>query len=208
MYRDRAAAGEVLGRLAAAEGAPSPLVVGIARGGVEVAARMAALLAAPLEVAVARKVGVPGNPELAAGAVGEAGEAVWNEEVVRGLAIPQGYLEREVERQRAEVRRRLDLYRGAREEADPAGRTVYLVDDGLATGLTAVAAARDLARGGPRELVLAVPVASVEALERLGPEVDRILCPQVPEDFWAVGQFYEDFTQVDDARVVELLRGR
>jgi predicted phosphoribosyltransferase len=180
-----------------------PVVLAIPRGGVVVGREVAALLGAPIDVIVPRKVRAPFNPELAVGAVAEVGAVYIEEEAVRGIS--PFYLEQEINTQRAEIARRVAAYRGTRPLIDVAGRTAIVVDDGIATGATMVAALRAVRAAGPARLVAAVPVAPPEGLVRLAREADEVVCLTAPAHFQAVGQFYADFTQVTDAEVVAVL---
>ena len=181
------------------------VLLAIPRGGVEVAAVIAERLDLPLDIVVPRKLGAPGNPELGLGAIAE-GVRVLDEGLIRALGVPDAYLDAEIERQAAEIRRRASAYREGRDPTPIAGRTVVVVDDGVATGGTAVAAIRSARRAGAREVVFAAPVAPFEALERLGGEADRTLILWTPARFHAVGQWYVEFSQVEDDRVITLLR--
>ncbi len=179
-----------------------PLVLAVPRGGVVVGREVADRLGAPLEVIVPRKLRAPYNPELAIGAVAEGGAAVLDE-MAHGVSA--AYLEQETEAQRAEIARRVEAYRGGRPLPSLAGRTVIVLDDGIATGATLIAALRAVRALAPAHLVAAVPVAPPESVARMAKEADEVVCLSAPEFFQAVGQFYEDFTQVDDAEVVALL---
>ena len=204
-FRDRAEAG---GYLAQALGDVLPedsVVLAIPRGGVEVAAVIAVHLGLPLDVVIPRKLGAPGNPELGLGAVAE-GVRVLDERLIRTLGVPDDYLEREIERQEQEIRRRTAAYRDGRPPVQVQGRTAAVVDDGVATGGTAVAALRWARSAGAREVVFAAPVAPVEAVGRLERECDRVVILVTPSHFYAVGQWYLEFGQVSDERVVALLR--
>jgi putative phosphoribosyl transferase len=207
LFHDRRDAGQRLGRRLLDLGLPDPLVLALPRGGVAVGVEVARLLGAPLDVVLVRKIGAPWHKELAAGAVvdGEQPELVLNPDVVRGYGIDEGYLQAEKERQLREIERRRRLYLGGRPRPRIAGRTAIVVDDGIATGATVRAALHAVRRAAPRELVLAVPVASPEVLDRLAPDVDRIVCLHPDPDLMAVGQYYADFTQVEDDEVVAML---
>jgi len=203
-FRDRAHAGRALAARLKHLRASNPVVVGLPRGGVPVAAEVAAALGAQLDVVLVRKIGAPEREELAVGAIGEDGVTVRNDAVLRELGLSWDDLTDQVERERAEVRRRADLLRtGSRPELR--GRTVILVDDGIATGATVVAALRVLRDLGATHIVLAVPVAPPDSLAALAPLADEVVCPSTPRRFAAVGQWYDDFTQVPDERVRELL---
>ncbi|GAA1069699.1 phosphoribosyltransferase [Kitasatospora nipponensis] len=204
-FRDRAEAGRRLGTRAAAWGADDPVVVGLPRGGVPVAYEVARALGAPLDILVVRKIGAPGQPELALGAVGEGGIRLFNHDVIAALGVSAATLEKLTEATAAEVERRTVLLRGDRPPLEPAGRAVVLVDDGIATGATVRAAMAVLRRRQVRELLLAVPVTAPEALRMLGPLADDLICLAAPSDFRAVGLYYDDFEQTTDDQVHRLL---
>ncbi|MBZ4016844.1 phosphoribosyltransferase [Streptomyces purpurogeneiscleroticus] len=188
-------------------GAPEgPVVLALPRGGVPVAAEIARELGAPLDVFVARKIGAPGQRELAVGALAGEDPPVFDRRALQFLGLAEEELAADVARERTELHRREDLYRGKRPELVLTGRTVILVDDGLATGMTATAALRNLRRRGPARVVLAVPVASPTTAAALAQEADEVVCLSKPPDFRAVGEWYEDFTQVSDEHVIEALR--
>ncbi len=206
-YADRADAGR---RLAAALGEArlgAVVVLGLARGGMPVAAEVARSLGAPLDVLVVRKLGVPWQRELGVGAVAEGGEPVVDRGAVAALGLTSVELGRVQAAERDELTRRVEAYRGNRPPVAVDGRTAVLVDDGLATGGTAIAAVRAVRARGAARVVVAVPVASTEAVERLRREADLVVCPLVPPSFRAVGTWYADFGQVSDAEVVALLTG-
>jgi predicted phosphoribosyltransferase len=184
------------------------IVLALPRGGVPVGYEVAAALGAALDLVLVRKIGAPGQPELAVGAVADGAnpELVLNESVVRVLDLGPDYLEREKVRALAEIERRRRTYRGERELPAVADRTVILVDDGLATGMTALAALRSLRRQRPRRLVLAVPVASPDTINLLRPEADEIVCPKITDALYAVGEAYSDFRQLNDDEVIEFLQ--
>ena len=212
MFRDREEAGRRLGedlrqRLTPAEGAV--VVLGIPRGGVIVAATVASALGAPLDVIVPRKLGAPGNPELAVGALALAGGeeiSLVDDRTVRALGVSDAYLQEEIERQRREILRREAAYREGRPPEPLEGRIAVLVDDGVATGLTARAAARAVSRRSPREVVIAVPVAPPETVREFETEGLRLEALETPSPFGAVGRFYVDFRQVEDDEVKAVLR--
>jgi len=206
VFRDRREAGRELAAAVRDRAFPDPVVLGLPRGGVPVAYEVARALAAPLDVVVARKIGAPGNPELAIGAVAEAGVEVLDEMSVRRLMVSHEELEHAIDGARAELRERAARYRRGREPADVTGRTAIVVDDGLATGATARAAVRAVRFRSPGSVVLAVPVGAPDSLAALRDEVDDLVCVQQPKWLRAVGYWYEQFGQTPDAEVVELLR--
>jgi putative phosphoribosyl transferase len=204
MFADRADAGRRLA-VALEDLVGSPVVVlGIPRGGVEVAAAAAAVLESPLDIVVPRKIGAPGNPELGIGAVAE-GVEVLDERLIRILDVDPDYLAVEIAEQRREIARRTAAYRKDRPPPPVAGRVAVVVDDGVATGGTAAAAVRWARARGASKVILAVPVAPPDAVRRLEAEADEVRALATPEHFYAVGQWYEEFPQVSDERVVELL---
>jgi putative phosphoribosyl transferase len=205
MFADREEAGR---RLAAALGhlrGQDVVVLGIPRGGVEVAAVVAHELDVPLDVVIPRKVGAPGNPELGIGAVAQDVE-VLDQRLIRMLGVSQDYLRGEIAAQQEEIRRRSAAYRGDRPQLPLEGRVVVVIDDGVATGGTAAAALRWARAQRAARVVLAVPVAPEEAVRRLSDGADEVVVLATPEPFYAVGQWYDSFPQVSDQHVVELLR--
>ena len=205
-FADRREAGQRLAEaLAPLRGEPL-IVLGIPRGGVVVAAEVARALDAALDVVVPRKVGAPGNPELGLGAVAP-GVRVLDERLIRDLGVSQPYLEQEIAAQEREIERRTAAYRGDRPAVDLEGRTAIVVDDGVATGGTAVAALRWAKQAGAKRVILAVPVAPRQAMQGLSAEADDVVVLGTPEPFYAVGQWYDRFEQVSDQEVVRLLQG-
>jgi predicted phosphoribosyltransferase len=201
-FGDRVEAGRALAReLQSYAGNPDVLVLGLPRGGVPVAAEVARALGAPLDAVVVRKVGVPGHSELAMGAVASGAVAVLMHDTVAALGISRPAVERAVAAERAEVARREAAYRTGRPPLDVRGRVVIVVDDGLATGATMTAAVRTLRAQQPRRIVVAVPVASGEAVQALRREADACVALLVPDDFRAVGVWYQEFPQTTDAEV-------
>jgi putative phosphoribosyl transferase len=206
VFRDRRDAGEVLGdELASYRGTADLLVLGLARGGVPIGWQVAHALRAPLDVFVVRKLGVPQWRELAMGALASGGGMVINENLVRNLGIGDDEMQSAIERETEELRRREHAYRGDRPAVDVAGKTVILVDDGIATGASMLAAVRAVRVNHPSAIVVAVPVGPPSACRELAAEADDVICATMPPGFEAVGQVYEDFHQVSDDEVRELL---
>ncbi len=206
LFEDRRDAGRRLAERLAPYAEERPVVFALPRGGVPVGAEVSRSLGAPLEVIVSRKLGAPGQPEFGIGAVTPGGVRVLNERAVRALGIEEDYLQMVSARELAEAERRLRLFRGeGRPYPDLKGRTAILVDDGLATGVTARAALLALRRMNPQRLVLAVPVCAVQTAELLRPETDELICLLAPADLEAVGLWYRNFEQTSDEEVVRLL---
>jgi putative phosphoribosyl transferase len=184
-----------------------PVILALPRGGVPVAFEVARTLDAELDLLFVRKIGAPGHQELAIGAVvdGKNPQLVLNQEIIALAAAPAGYIEAERARQLAEIERRRQLYRGAEPPPDLKGRTVIVIDDGIATGATMKAALRGVRRNEPRRLILAVPVAPPDTLDELAKECDEVVCLSAPQWFNSVGSHYVDFTQTSDEEVLNLL---
>ena len=205
-YRDRFDAGAVLARrLGGLAGRPDLLVLALPRGGVPVAFEVARRLGAELDVFVVRKLGVPGQEQLAMGAIASGGIRVLNESVIEALGIDDETIEAVAAEEQHELERREHLFRGERPPPPIEGRTVVLVDDGLATGSTMLAALRALREQSPSRVIVAVPVAAPETCELMEKEADEVVCASTPEPFHAVGLWYEDFEQTSDEEVVALL---
>jgi putative phosphoribosyl transferase len=205
-FRDRTEAGRLLAqRLAIYEGHPDVLVLALPRGGVPVAFEVARALEAPLDVFVVRKLGVPGYEELAMGAIASGGIRVLNEDLVRALGIPDDVIEAVTARELRELRSRERAYRGDRPPPAVRGRTVILVDDGIATGSTMRAAIAALRRLEPARLIVAVPAAAPSTCNEIRREADDCICEIMPDPFYAVGIWYEDFSQTTDDEVRDLL---
>jgi putative phosphoribosyl transferase len=207
VFADRAEAGRRLAEELRRLKHERPVVLALPRGGVPVAYEVAKALAAPLDLVLVRKIGAPFQPELAIGAVvdGERPELVINRDLIEDCRIPESYLEKECQRQLAEIERRRQLYLGDRPRAPVQDRTAIVIDDGIATGATMEAALRATRNAGPRRLVLAVPVAPPDTIERLRPEVDEVVCLMMPAFLGAIGSFYRDFRQLADDEVIRLL---
>lgn len=205
-FRDRREAGRVLARLLGRyAGRDDVVVLALPRGGVPVAYEVAKALAAPLDVFVVRKLGVPGHGELAMGALASGGSLVLDERLIRSLGIGEAAIERTLAAEARELERRELAYRGGRELPELAGKTVILVDDGLATGSTMRAAALAVRKHRPERIVVAVPVAAAQTCNELRADVDEVVCAVTPRAFHAVGLWYDDFSQTSDAEVRELL---
>lgn len=206
LFDDRRGAGRQLAAELSEYRGSDAVVLALPRGGVAVGYEVANELELPLDVFVSRKIGAPGNPELAIGAVAEV-DGLWtDEDAMRILGVDDSYMRQEAERQRHEIERRIQMYRQGRSLPDLEGRTAIVVDDGIATGYTMLAALRGLRFTHPSELVAAVPVAPQETLWRVSKEADRVVCLATPEPFYAVGFHYEGFEQLSDDDVVDYLR--
>jgi putative phosphoribosyl transferase len=205
-FRDRREAGRMLAEeLASYRGKDDLLVLGLARGGVPVGWEVAAALPAALDVFLVRKLGVPHWTELAMGALASGGGIVMNDNVIASLGISDEQVSAVIDREATELERREHAYRGDRPPADPRGKTVFLVDDGIATGASMLAAVRTLRAVGPKSIVVAVPVGPSAVCEQLGREADDVVCAITPAQFEAVGQVFADFRQVTDDEVRRLL---
>ncbi|MFF4129341.1 phosphoribosyltransferase [Microbispora rosea] len=207
MFVDRRDAGLRLGELLRGlPGMEDAVVVGLPRGGVPVAFQVARALGAPLDVIVVRKLGVPYQPELGFGAIGEGGVRVVNPDVVRLANMTRDEMAGVERRERAELERRARRFRAGREPVDLAGRTVIVVDDGIATGGTARAACQVARAHGASRVVLAVPVGAPETIASLRRDADEVVCLDTPDHFYAIGAWYDDFTQTSDEDVIDCLR--
>jgi putative phosphoribosyl transferase len=205
MFKNRKEAGQKLAEKLLHYQGKNPLILGIPRGGVPIAREIFDILGGELDVIIPRKVGVPWHRELAAGAVTMDGGFILNQQVARGHGITGQDLEYEILGARAEIRRRMDLYRGDMPLPIIQGRTVILTDDGVATGFTMRAALKDLREKEAGRLVLALPVAPPDTARQLQKEVDELVCLDMPAIFYAVGQFYADFDQLSDEEVIQSL---
>jgi predicted phosphoribosyltransferase len=207
MFRDRAEAGEALADALAGLALPDPVVFALPRGGVPVAVPVARRLHAPLDLLLVRKIGAPGHEELAVGAVvdGPVHEAVFNSPVLAMLGMTEVDFAPAIDRKLAEIETRRAAYLGGAAPVPVEGRTAIVVDDGIATGATAKAALLGLKRRRPASVILAVPVAPADTLADLEPLVDRVVCLDIPREFYAVGVHYRDFPQVEDAEVIAVL---
>lgn len=208
-FKNRSDAGERLAKkLDQYHHNPKAIVIGLPRGGIVTAYEIASALGLPLDVTCPRKIGAPHNPELAIGAITETGKTFFNEDLIRQLEIPYTFIKSEMEKERHRAEDRSSLFRRGRPPLNVKGVTVILVDDGLATGATMKAAIQSMKEGGAGKIVIAVPVASPHGLRDIEEMADEVVCLSAPPSFSAVGEFYEDFSQTEDAEVVELLRKR
>lgn len=207
-FRDRVEAGRQLAVVLRTYQDRRPFVLGIPRGGVVVAYEVALALDAPLDVTVPRKLRAPQNPELAVGAVAHDGSVYLDEELVRSLRITDEYLREERVAQLDEIQRRMRLYRGDRPMPDLTSHAALVIDDGIATGSTMIAALRATRAMRPEVVIAAIPVAPPDGIRRLRAEADEVYCLLMPEFFYAVGQFYDNFDQTTDDEVTEFLRQR
>ncbi|HVX64110.1 MAG TPA: phosphoribosyltransferase family protein [Pirellulales bacterium] len=206
MFRDRADAAQQLAKKLRRRTFRNPLVLAIPRGGVATGAVLARELGADLDVVLARKLRAPYQPELAIGALSEAGEVYLNHHADEALGITEEYLAEERQRQLGEIARRKRLFRQVKPQEPIAGRSVIVTDDGIATGSTMIAALQMIKAQHAHETIVAVPVASPDRLVAVRQWCDEVVCLLAPETFWAIGQFYRDFSQVEDEEVVEILR--
>ena len=207
LFKDRVDAGRKLAEeLSEYSGRRDVILLALPRGGVPVAFEIARKLGLELDIFIVRKLGVPGNEELAMGAIATGGIRVLNSNLVRSLQIPPSIIDSVEVSQREELERREKLYRKGRDALEISGKTAILVDDGLATGATMKAAVRALRTQNPKEIIVAVPTASKEACEAFAADVDKTVCLTTPEPFYGVGAWYEDFTQTSDREVCDLLK--
>jgi putative phosphoribosyl transferase len=206
IFPNRIEAGKLLaGQLTRYANQANVIVLGLPRGGIPVAFEVAQVLRAPLDVFVVRKLGTPGRPELAMGAIATGGVRVLNEEVVRGLAVPMEIIDEVTKEEMQELKRRQLAYRGSCLEPVVRGKTVILIDDGIATGSTMRAAVRALRAQDPARLIVAVPTVAASTYSELLPEADELVALMTPERFYGVGAWYADFSQTSDAEVTDLL---
>lgn len=208
IFKDRRDAGRRLAKkLEKYKGKKDTIILGLPRGGVVVADEVAQALGLPLDLVVPRKIGAPGNPEYAIGAITEDGEGIFNEEVVREYGMSREYLKKEIEKEKKEAKRRLKVYRGKRPPLSTLkSKTTILIDDGIATGLTMKAAIRSVKKKGATKVVVAVPVAARDSLLEIKKEVDEVISLYTPIFFGAVGAFYEEFSQTEDSEVIEIMK--
>jgi len=205
LFRDREEAGKKLARALAEFRGGRAVVLGVPRGGVVVAKEVARVLDAPLDIVVTRKIGAPGEPEFALGAVTQEEDVIFDREAAESVGATAEYLQEEVQRKKSEVRERMKSLRGDMPYPNLEGKTVIIVDDGMATGNSMRAAVQSVRRRGPKEVVVAVPVAPSEAVAEISSDGTLVVCLEQPSFFFAIGQFYNDFEQVDDSEVRRLL---
>ena len=205
MFQNRADAGRQLAEKLKAYEAEKPLIFALPRGGVPVGYIVSKALKAPLHVIIARKIGVPWQPELGVGAIAP-GVELFNEGLLDELGLKSQDLKETIKLEEQEMKRRLKLYGGKENLKKIQGKTVILIDDGLATGISAQAALKSLKQWKPKKLILAVPVVSPFTIEKLKTQIDELICLKAPADFYAVGSHYVDFSQVSDAEVIDFLR--
>jgi putative phosphoribosyl transferase len=210
MFKSREAAGKLLGDKVREEIQnikEEVVVLAIPRGGAVVAKEIAEKLGRPLDVLVVRKIGAPGNKELAIGAIGETrGAKFLDERLMADLEVDKSFLEKEIEVEKLEIKRREKTYRQARKPLSLDNKTIILVDDGAATGATVIAAAREVWNNNPKRVIIALPVVAKDTLERIEKEADEVVYLEAPETFFSVGQFYEEFKAVSDEEVINCLR--
>jgi predicted phosphoribosyltransferase len=206
LFYDRTDAGRRLAKLLKRRIQGPCIVLAVPRGGVVVGYEVAKELGCPLDVVISRKVGAPAQPELAVGAVAEDGVVFVDEEIAGLVGVSRDYVERRAREELREVRRRAEEYRGGREMPDLSGKTVILVDDGLATGLTMMAAVHMARDKGAEKVVVAVPISPPETVAKLRRHADEVICLETPTNFYAIGQFYERFDQLTDEETNSILR--
>jgi len=207
-FRDREEAGRELARALMEFRGKNVVILGMPRGGVVVANEVAEVLGAPLDIVVTRKIGAPGEPEFALGAITQEGDVIVDSQAAESVGASPEYLQEEVRRKRLEVKERMRSLRGDMPYPSLEGKTVIIVDDGMATGNSMRAAVQSVRRRSPREVVVSVPVAPQEAVTELSREGTRVVCLERPRFFFAIGGFYKNFGQVEDSEVKELLENR
>jgi predicted phosphoribosyltransferase len=205
MFQDRRDAGQQLAEQLAKFAGSQPVLLAIPRGGVEIAAEVAVKLKAKIDLVFPRKIGSPGNPELAVGAVAASGQVIVNKQLQAQLGISDKDIDYLADKELREIERRRKLYLGERQVISLKGKTAIIIDDGLATGYTAKAAVLATKARQPQSVVLAVPVAPVETVESMKSEVDELICLSMVKEFYAIGQFYYNFSQVSDSQVISII---
>jgi len=206
-FKDRIDGGKKLAMLLTSyTNNPNAIVIGLARGGVVTAYQVACLLHLPLDLIVPRKISAPNNPELAVGALTQEGGVIWNNALLKQLGLTETDLAENIEKEKKESTRRLTLYRKNRSPLNVKDKIVILVDDGMATGATMQAAIASVRFAGAKKIVVALPVASEQALKKIKKEADEVVYVLMPEDFWGVGSFYDHFAQTTDEEVITLMQ--
>jgi len=205
MFRDRTEVGRLLAERIKKIHFRNPVVLAIPRGGVPVAREIAMAIRAPLDLVITRKVGFPGEPEFAIGSVTQEGHLIVDRKTVSSMGVSEKYLKEETERQTEEIKSRMERYRGKRPYPDISGKNVIIVDDGIATGNTILAAIDSVRRKNPASITLAIGVAPPDTVAKLSRSVDSIVCLETPEPFFAIGEFYASFEQVQDDEVRRIL---
>lgn len=207
MFKNRIDAGQKLAKALKPYEKLNPIILALPRGGVPIGTVVSKALQAPLDVLVVRKIGAPWNPEFGVGAMTES-ILIFDEETLKELDLTHQHLQKTIEEEKIELTHRIELYREGKEFPDVKGRVVILIDDGLATGITTMAAIKSIKQMKPKSIVLAIPVGPSETIEKLRKLVDDIICLEIPPFFHAVGEFYKDFPQVTDKEVIQLLKNQ
>lgn len=206
IFKDRYDAGKKLSEIMDTKLEVNPIILALPRGGVPVAYEIAKAKQIPLDVIIARKIGMPGNEEYGIGAISESNVTILDTHIINNLGIPEFLISRIIDKEKVELHRRLNIYRQGNSLPDLKGRTVLLVDDGLATGITARAAISYIQMQSPTKTIFAVPVCASDTFDSLHNQVDQLICLNKPVDFTAVGQWYNDFSPVSDEEIINLLR--
>ncbi len=205
-YPNRQAAGKLLAEKLTSIAGCKAVILSLPRGGAIIGAEVAKVLNAEHDLVISRKIGAPYNPEVAIGALTQDGRLLKDDSIIDALPVTKGYIESQTRLGLKEIKRQLKEYKGEKAFPNVLNRTVILVDDGLATGFTMEAAVEFIRPKKPARIIVAVPVGTVEAIAKLNPKVDRVVCPLIPERFWAVGQFYQEFEQVNDEEIKNLFK--
>ncbi len=207
IYPNRNAAGKLLAERLTTIAGREAIVLSLPRGGAVIGAEVAKAFNAEHDLVISRKIGAPYDPEVAIGALTQNGRLLKDDTIIDALSVTKGYLESQTRLQLKEIKRQIREFKGEKVFPDLLNKTVILVDDGLATGFTMEAAVEFIKSQGPSRIIVAVPVGSAEAISRLNQKVDQVVCPLIPEKFRAVGQFYQDFHQVNDEEIKKLFNG-